>query len=75
MSLGVWFPGLDETSAVARMLGLVDLFALWWVVVLAIGVSVLYGRRASRVAAGFVGVYVGLAVGLAAVMAVLGGTT
>jgi hypothetical protein len=73
-SLGVWFPGLDETSAAARMLGLVDLFAVWWAVVLAIGVSVLYQRGAGRTAAGFVGVYLVVALGLAAVMAVLGGT-
>lgn len=73
-SLGVWFPGFDEAAAPARLLGLIDLFAIWWVVVLAIGVSVLYQRRALRVALTLVGIYAGLAAGLALVMAALGGT-
>lgn len=70
-SLGVWFPGLDDASPVARFLGLIDVFAIWWAVVLAIGVSVLYRRPAGRLAVGVVGLYAGLAVGLAIVMAVL----
>jgi hypothetical protein len=71
-SLGVWFPGLDEASPLARLLNLIDLFAIWWAVVLAIGVSVLYRRRAGRVAMVFVGVYAGAALVLALVMAVFG---
>jgi hypothetical protein len=70
-ALGVWFSGLDDASPVARFLGLIDVFAVWWAVVLAIGVSLLYRRPAGRLAAGFIGVYAGLAVGLAIVMAVL----
>jgi hypothetical protein len=70
-SLGVWFPALDDASPVARFLGLIDVFAIWWAVVLAIGVSLLYRRPAGRLAVGFIGVYAGLAVGLAIVMAVL----
>lgn len=73
-SLGVWFPAFDESAPWARLLGLIDLFAVWWVVVLAIGVSVLYRRRATRLALTFVGVYAGLAAGLAGVMAALGGS-
>lgn len=71
-SLGTWFPGFDETSAVARLLGLIDLFAIWWAVVLAIGVSVLYGRPANRTAVGIVGIYLAIALGLTLVMAGLG---
>ena len=74
-SLGTWFPGLDESSPVARLLGLIDLFAVWWALVLAIGVSVLYGRRTSRVAMGLIGIYAGVAALLALAMAALGGTT
>jgi hypothetical protein len=73
-SLGVWLPGLDETSSLARFAALMDLFTIWWAVLLAIGVSVIYGTRAARLAAGFVGVYAGVAAVLAGVMAVLGGT-
>ena len=72
-SLGVWFPLFDEGSAAARFLGMIDLFVLWWAVVLAIGIAGLYGRPTRPLAGAFVGVYVGLAALLAGVMAVLGG--
>jgi hypothetical protein len=72
-SVGVWFPGLDEAAPLARFLGLMDLFAIWWAVVLAIGVSVLYRRSATRLAAVFVGVFAGLGIVLAIAVAVLGG--
>jgi hypothetical protein len=71
-TLGRWFPLLDESSPVARFLGLIDLFVVWWAVVLAIGVARLYRRRTARTAAMFVGIYVGLALALAGAMAVLG---
>ena len=41
-------PTLDEASPLARFLGVIDLFVVWWAIVLAVGVSVLY--RARRVA-------------------------
>jgi hypothetical protein len=72
-SLGTWFPTLDQASPVARFLGAMDLFVIWWAIVLAIGVAVLYRRRARTVAATFVGVYAALALLLAIAMAVTGG--
>jgi hypothetical protein len=72
-TLGRWFPLLDESSPVARFLGLMDLFVVWWAVVLAIGVALLYERRPARTAAIFVGLYAGLALALAGAMAALGG--
>ena len=39
-----FFTMLDEASPLARFLGVIDLFVVWWIVVLAIGVSVLYRR-------------------------------
>lgn len=72
-SVGTWFPGLDEAAPLARLLGLVDVFAIWWIVALAIGVSVLYQRPATRVAMALTGAYVGLAAVLALAMAALGG--
>jgi hypothetical protein len=72
-TLGVWFPMLDEANPVARFLGLLDGFILWWAVVLAIGVSVLYQRRARALALTFVGTYIGLAALLTLVMAAVGG--
>jgi hypothetical protein len=73
-SLGLWFPALDASSFAGRFVGALDLFVLWWVVLLAIGVGVLYGRHARSVAAAFLGVYAGLALLLAVTMTALGGT-
>ncbi len=50
------------------------MFVIWWAIVLAIGVAVLYRRRARTVAAMFVGVYAALALLLAIAMAVTGGS-
>jgi hypothetical protein len=74
-AVGVWFPLFDEASPMARLLAMLDLFVLWWLVVLAVGVSVVYGVRVRRTALAFVGVYLGFALAMAAAMAILGGTT
>ena len=68
-TVGAWFPSFDEASPVARFLGAIDLFTVWWAVVLGIGVAVLSGRRARTCAAWIVSAYVGIALVLAAVMA------
>lgn len=73
-SVGTWLGGFDESSPVARFLTLLDAFALWWIVVLAIGVSVLYRQRAARLAATFLGLYVGVAAAVAGVIAAIGTT-
>ena len=74
MTIGVIVGGLDEASPLARLAGIVDLFVIWWVAVLAIGVSVLYHRPAIRLVATCVGIYVVLAVAVALAMAVTGGS-
>jgi len=73
-NLGTLFSSLDEASPVARFLGVLDGFVIWWAIVLAIGVSVLYHRRARTVAVTFVGIYAGLALLLAMAMAVTAGS-
>lgn len=73
-AVGVWFPGFDEASPVARLLGAIDLFVVWWLVVLAIGVAVLYRRPAGRLALTFLGLYAAVAAALTVAMALLGGT-
>ena len=65
---------LDEASPVARFLGIIDVFVVWWVVVLAIGVAVVDRRPARTLALAFTGAYVALALLLALAMAVTGGT-
>jgi hypothetical protein len=69
---GLMFPGLDAASTAARLLGFIDLFALWWVVVLAIGAARLYRRRARSTVLTFVGVYVAVAVLIAAIFTAAG---
>jgi len=69
-----FFGALDEASPLARFLGVIDLFVVWWIVVLAIGVSLLYQRSTRRVALAITGAYVVLALLAALAMAVAGGT-
>jgi hypothetical protein len=45
-------PMLDETSFLAKFLGMVDLFTIWWVVVLSIGLATLYKKQVSSIATG-----------------------
>ncbi len=66
-NLAVFVPMLEENSVVVRFLGAIDLFVIWWVVNLAIGIGVLYRRRAGGIGTGLVGVYVLLALILAVV--------
>jgi hypothetical protein len=73
-SLALVVSGLDEASPIARFFGTIDVFALWWVVVLAIGTGIAWRVRARRLAVVFLGVYLGVALILAGAMASLGGT-
>jgi hypothetical protein len=74
-TLTAFFTFLDEASPVARFAGIIDLFVIWWIGVLAIGMSVLYRRPARRLALFLVGAYIALALALAVVMALTGGTS
>ena len=70
----VRFAGMiDEGSPLARFLGVLDLFVVWWIVVLAVGVAALARRRVRPLALAFTGAYVALAVLLAIAMALTGG--
>ena len=57
----------------ARFLGAIDLFLLWWVVNLAIGLGVLYKRRTGPIATGMLITFVAIALVVAAVRAALSG--
>ena len=70
LTLNLFFSMLDEASPLARFAGIVDFLVIWWVVVLAIGASVLYRRPFRRLALAFVGVYILLAAALGVVMAI-----
>lgn len=72
----VQFVGVvDEASPIARLFALLDVFVIWWVIVLAIGLAVLYQTRVRTIAAGLMAAYAGIAVLLAGTMAVLGGNS
>ena len=72
LTLRPLFPGLDEASLPARFAGAIDLFVVWWIVVLALGMSVLYRRPARGLAIKLLGVYMAIGAILAAAMALLG---
>jgi hypothetical protein len=57
-NLGVFLPFLEETSFLAIMLRSIDMFLLWWMVVLAIGLGVLYKRRTGPIATTLIGLYI-----------------
>lgn len=67
-NLGVFVPFLDEGHIISRFLGTIDLFIVWWLIVLAIGLGVLYRRKTAPIFCSFMGVYVVIALVIALVM-------
>ena len=74
MTMNVFLSMLDEASPVARFFGVLDLFVVWWLAVIAIGMSVLTGRPVRKLLVTFVGAYIVLALLMVMAMAVTGGT-
>jgi hypothetical protein len=64
-NLAVFVPMLEETSFPVRFLGAIDLFLVWWVFSLAVGVAVLYRRRTGPIFTSLMGVYIVIALILA----------
>jgi hypothetical protein len=56
-NLGIFVPMLEETNVVARFLGSIDLFFVWWIVSVAIGLGVLYKRRTGGIATSLLAIY------------------
>jgi hypothetical protein len=73
-NLGVLFPMLPEGSFLAKFLGTIDLFLVWWVLVLAIGMAVVYRRKTRPIAISFFAVYGVIAVAVAAFQAMRSGS-
>jgi hypothetical protein len=65
-NLGALLPMLEEKSFVANLLGTVDIFIIWSVIVLAIGLGVLYKRRTQPIAISLLSVYAVIALAIAA---------
>jgi hypothetical protein len=70
-NLGVFVPFLDEASFLARLLGTIDLFQIWWLVTLSIGLGVLYKRRTGPIATSLLTVYAVIILAIAAVRSAL----
>ncbi|MGH9329680.1 MAG: YIP1 family protein, partial [Vicinamibacterales bacterium] len=73
-NLSVLAPNLEEGSFLARLLGTIDLFLIWWVIVLGIGLAVLYRRRTQPIVVTLLAVYAVIAVIIAGAMSALGGS-
>jgi hypothetical protein len=72
-SLSILLPAFGESTFPARLLGAVDIFILWWVVLVAMGLGILYDTRAAPVARWLLCAYTAGAVVLAITQALRGG--
>jgi hypothetical protein len=72
-NLTALLPMFEPTSFIGRVLSMTDLFLIWYVLVLAIGLGVLYRRRTQPIAITLYGIYAVIVLVLAAVMSRLGG--
>jgi hypothetical protein len=66
-NLMVFLPLLDEDTFVARLLGSIDLFLIWWTVSLAIGLGVLYRKRTAPIATTLLVLYAAIGLIIAAI--------
>ena len=67
-TLGSLLPMIDEKSFVGRLLGMTDIFLVWWIITLSIGLAVLYRRKTQPIAISFFILYAVIALGVAAFM-------
>ena len=72
-NLGALLPMLPEDSFAANLLGMVDVFLIWYIVVLAMGLAVLYRRRTQPIAISLLAVYAVIAIVIALVKSRAGG--
>lgn len=73
-NLAALLPWFDEGSMPARVLGTIELFGVWWVLLVAVGCAVLAERRAREFVGPLVGAYVGIAAAVAVAVAITGGS-
>ena len=72
-NLTVLLPMVDPKSFLGRVLSMTDLFLIWYVLVLAIGLAVLYRRKTQPIALSLYAVYAVIVVVFAAIMSRVGG--
>lgn len=64
-NLAAVLPMIPEQSFAGHLLGTIDVFLVWWVIVLATGLAVLYRRRTQPIALSFFGLYAVIALAIA----------
>ena len=72
-TVGLVFPLLDESSTLARFLGSLDVFMLWWAALVGLGAALLWGRAVRRTVAGALCVFVAGAGIVALGLSLMGG--
>ena len=72
-NVGALLPMLPERSFAANLLGTVDVFLVWYVIVLAMGLGVLYRRRTQPIAISLFVLYAVVAVVIAVIKSRAGG--
>ncbi|MEZ5283325.1 MAG: YIP1 family protein [Vicinamibacterales bacterium] len=73
-SLAAVLPLVEEGTAAARVLGTLDVFGLWWIWLLALGLAAATGRPARRYTWRLLAAYLGVGLLMAAIVAVAGGS-
>ena len=71
-NLAVALPMIDEQSYLGKLLGMIDVFIIWWLIVVAIGLGVLYRRRTQPIAFSLFGIYAVIILALAGIMSAFG---
>ena len=64
-NLTALLPMLDDKSFAGKLAGTVDIFIIWWLIVLAIGLAVLYRRKTQPIATTLFAIYACIAVAIA----------
>ena len=72
-SLSIIMPAFGQSTFPARLVGAIDIFVLWWVMLVATGLGILYGKRTLPFARWLLGAYAAGAVVLALTQALRGG--
>jgi hypothetical protein len=73
-SIGVFFPMLEEGTFLSNLFGAIDLFIIWSIALMSIGLAVLYRKKTGSIFLSLVAVYAVIAIAIAAVKAALGGS-
>ena len=72
-NLSALLPMVSEQSFIGNLLGTIDIFLIWWIIALAVGLAVLYRRRTQPIALSFFGLYALIAIVIAVVKSSMGG--